>query len=186
MLSIRIKAVILDRDGTLIEHVPYLHDPGKVRLLPGVVQGLRKALDAGILLFLHSNQSGVGRGLFKLEDVEACNVRMLELMNLGASPFHRICLAPEAPEAPAVYRKPSPRFAREIMRDFGIAPDEVCYVGDRWSDLATAVAAETQAVGVASGLENLHEEICEHGLQGSFPVCESFHAAMDLILGKPC
>lgn len=180
-----IKALVLDRDGTLIEHRPYLHDPAEVRLLPGVVAGLQAALDAGLLLFLHSNQSGVGRGLFDVAAAEACNARMLELMGLGAAPFQRLCLAPEAPDAPAVYRKPSPRFAREIIRDFGLAPAEICYVGDRWSDLATAVAAETQAVGVATGLEDLAAELRNHGLTDRYPVCDSFPAAMELILGKP-
>lgn len=181
-----IKALILDRDGTLIEHIPYLHEPDNVRLLPGVAAGLRAAVDAGILLFLHSNQSGVGRGLFDLAAVEACNVRMLELMDLKAPLFTRICLAPEPPDVPAEYRKPSPRFAHEIIQDFGFAPAEICYVGDRWSDLATALAAETQAIGVATGLDDLSAEIRAHGLLDRFPVCDSFSTAISLILDKPC
>lgn len=57
-----IKALVLDRDGTLIEHVPYLHKPEDVRLLPGVREGLAAARAGGLTLFLHTNQSGVGRG----------------------------------------------------------------------------------------------------------------------------
>jgi D-glycero-D-manno-heptose 1,7-bisphosphate phosphatase len=186
MENILIKALILDRDGTLIEHVPYLDDPAEVNLLPGVVDGLKAAIDSGILLFLHSNQSGVGRGMFDLEAAEACNARMIDLLGLGKAVFSRICLAPEAPEDPAIYRKPSPRFAFEIIRDFELSPDQICYVGDRWSDLATATAAGTRAVGVATGLDDLREEIREHGLQDSYPVCDSFLAAMALILGKSC
>ncbi|MEO8614621.1 MAG: HAD-IIIA family hydrolase [Luteolibacter sp.] len=186
MLTHPIKALILDRDGTLIEHVPYLYDPANVRLLPGVVAGLKAALDAGILLFIHSNQSGVGRGLFDLAAAEACNMRMLELLGLGDSIFQRVCLAPEAPDAPEIYRKPSPRFASEIMLDFGLLPGEVCYVGDRWSDLATAVATGTQAVGVATGLEDLRQELHEHGLLDQYPVCDSLLSAMSLILQKSC
>lgn len=185
MLQHPIKALVLDRDGTLIEHVPYLQDPENVRLLSGVVDGLQVAINAGVLLFLHTNQSGVGRGMFDLSAAEACNTRMLELIALGVSLFQRVCLAPEAPDSPEIYRKPSPRFAYEIMRDFGLAPQEICYVGDRWSDLATAVAAGTQAVGISTGLEDLGAEILDHGLQDRYPVCDSFLDAMDLILGKP-
>lgn len=170
----------------MIEHVPYLHEEEKVKLLPGVVDGLRAAIDAGILLFLHSNQSGVGRGMFDLEAVEACNTRMLDLLALGSPVFSRICLAPEAPDDPSISRKPSPRFALEIMRDYGLTSSEICYIGDRWSDLATAAAAETRAIGVATGLDDLREEIREHGLQNTYPVCDSFLAAMALILPNPC
>ncbi|MFP6859301.1 MAG: hypothetical protein VCA73_18630 [Roseibacillus sp.] len=52
------KALILDRDGTLIEHVPYLCDPAQVRLLPDVRESLWEFLSAPILLFLHPKPSG--------------------------------------------------------------------------------------------------------------------------------
>jgi D-glycero-D-manno-heptose 1,7-bisphosphate phosphatase len=178
------RALVLDRDGTLIEHVHYLDDPAEVRLLPGVADGLHAALDAGILLFLHSNQSGVGRGLHSLEAAHACNARMIELLGRPTI-FQRICLATETPDEPPVYRKPSPRFAREIMRDFNLAADQLCYLGDRWSDLATAAAAGTRAVGVATGLTNLRAELVDHGLHDRFPICNSFAAAIQLVLGPP-
>ncbi len=176
-----IKALILDRDGTLIEHVPYLHDPALIRVLPGVREGLRAALDAGLTLYLHTNQSGVGRGMFTLAQAEACNVRLIELLDLGKAPFARICTAPEGPKEPAVYRKPSPRFAREIMAERRIAAGELCYIGDRGSDLETAHAAGTRAVGVATGLDDLAAELSAVGL-GHFPVFPSFRAAVDHVL----
>lgn len=176
-----IKALVLDRDGTLIEHVPYVHDPAQIRLLPEVREGLAAARAAGVRLFLHTNQSGVGRGMFTLAQAEACTARMIELFDLGPAPFARICTAPEAPEAPAIYRKPSPRFAREIMAEFGFAPEELCYVGDRGSDLATGHAAGTRGVGVATGLDDLASELREAGL-GRYPVFKSFRAAIDHVL----
>ena len=93
-------ALILDRDGTLIEHVPYLWDPDKVRLLPGVADALSHAREKGARLFLHSNQSGVGRGLFDISAVHACNERMIELLGTGPATFDRICIAPERPDDP--------------------------------------------------------------------------------------
>jgi D-glycero-D-manno-heptose 1,7-bisphosphate phosphatase len=176
-----IKALILDRDGTLIEHVPYLHDPSLIRVLPGVREGLRAALDAGVVLYLHTNQSGVGRGMFSLVQAEACNVRLIELLDLGEAPFERICMAPEAPEAPAVYRKPSPRFAHEIMAEQGYAAGELCYVGDRGSDIETAHASGTRAVGVATGLDDLASELRAAGLS-HYPVFPSFREAIDHVL----
>jgi D-glycero-D-manno-heptose 1,7-bisphosphate phosphatase len=179
----QIKALILDRDGTLIKHVPYLHDPSLIRVLPGVRDGLQAALDAGLVLYLHTNQSGVGRGMFGLVQAEACNVRLIELLNLGKAPFARICLAPEAPEAPAVYRKPSPRFAHEIMAERGYAADELCYIGDRGSDIETGRAAGTRAVGVATGLDDLASELRTAGLL-NYPIFPSFREAIAHVLSS--
>lgn len=176
-----IKALVLDRDGTLIEHVPYMHKPDEVRVLPGVREALAAAQAAGLKLFLHTNQSGVGRGLFTLAEAEACTARMVELLDLGPDLFERICTAPEHPKDPAIYRKPSPRFARELMAEFGLQAQEICYIGDRGSDLETGHAAGTRAVGVATGLDDLAAELREAGL-GHYPVFPSFRAAIDHLL----
>lgn len=182
MSSPALKALILDRDGTLIVHVPYLSDPAKVELLPGVRDGLRAARDAGVTLFLHSNQSGVGRGMYSLEAVDACNRRLIELLGLGEAPFARICIAPERPEEPSVYRKPSPVFAREIMQEFGFAPGEICCIGDRGLDLETAERAGLRGVGVATGLDDLRAEIAAANFKRSYPVFDRFDDAIRYVL----
>ncbi|MCY3015239.1 MAG: HAD-IIIA family hydrolase [Planctomycetota bacterium] len=120
----------MDRDGTLIEHVPYLHDPAGVVLLPGVREALLRAKEASIRLFLFTNQSGVGRGLFSLADVEAVNERMLDLLGLGRYLFTAICIAPERPDEPSAYRKPSPRFITETLALHRIDRDAAWMLGD--------------------------------------------------------
>ncbi len=175
-------ALILDRDGTLIEHVPYLSSPDEVRLLPGVSGALQAARAAGAALFLHSNQSGVGRGLFDVAAVDACNRRLIELLDLGPEPFARICVATEAPGMPSVYRKPSPAFAREVMRDYGLQASQIWYCGDRGSDLETALQAGTRGAGVATGLGDLHAELDASGIAESFPVFASLEHAIAHIL----
>ena len=124
------EAVFLDRDGTLIEHVHYLKDPAQVVLLPGVREALALARDAALKLFLFTNQSGVGRGLFTLSEVEACNARMIELMGLGRQPFEAVCIATETPDEPQQYRKPSPRFIHEMLDQHGIDPAAAWMLGD--------------------------------------------------------
>lgn len=152
------KALILDRDGTLIEHVPYLYELEKVRLLPTVQAALTYAIEQKVLLFLHTNQSGIGRHIFQIDDAYACNARMIELLNLGNAPFARICIAPEAPDQPSTYRKPSPQFAREICEQYALSPEQICYIGDNATDLATAAAAGTNAVGLTTGLHDIRKE----------------------------
>jgi len=144
-------ALFLDRDGTLIRHVHYLHDPAGVELLPGVAAALARAKELGYLLFLHTNQSGVGRGMFTLEQAEACNARMVELIGLGDNVFADICTAPEAPGQPQVYRKPSPKFAREMATKHGLDLAQCWMIGDYAADIETAFAAGMQAALIDDG-----------------------------------
>jgi D-glycero-D-manno-heptose 1,7-bisphosphate phosphatase len=177
------KAIIFDRDGTLIEHVPYLCQPILVKVLPCVTESILTARQSGAMLFLHTNQSGVSRELYKLEDVHAVNERMLELFELGPNVFDKICVATEHPDSPPIYRKPSPRFAFEVMQEYGFAPDEITYIGDRVTDLETALAAGTRGVGVATGLIDLRAEVALAKLPVTFPICDNLFEAVTLALG---
>jgi len=142
------EALFLDRDGTLIEHVPYLHDPAGVVLLPGVREGLVRARKASIRLFLFTNQSGVGRGLFTLADVEAVNRRMLDLLGLGTDLFAAICIAPEHPDEPSAYRKPSPRFINETLILHGIDRHAAWMLGDSAVDWEAGLNAGIQVAAI--------------------------------------
>lgn len=177
-----IKALILDRDGTLIEHVHYLSDPKYVRILPGVKRGLKVLRDKKIKLFLHSNQSGVGRNYFSLEKVHECNLRMCKLLDFKFEEFEKVCIATEKPDDTITYRKPSPRFALEVMTEFGLNPSEICHVGDRLSDIVVSTEIGTRAIGVNTGLVNLEEEVKDAGLQGRFPIFNSFKEVIKYIV----
>lgn len=148
------KALFLDRDGTLIPDKGYLHKPHQVELLPGVSAALKQALDAGYSLFVLTNQSGVGRGYYTLGDAEACNRRMEVLLHLKTPVFVEIGVAPEAPEAPLHYRKPSPRFILEMSAKYGLDPRYCFMVGDRWSDIEAGLNAGIVSVGLESGADD--------------------------------
>ena len=128
------RALFLDRDGTIIPDKHYLADPDGVELLPGVAAALARARELGYALFLFTNQSGVARGYFRLDDVHRCNVRMEELIGLPAPLFSDICIATEGPNDPPLYRKPSPRFILESIARHGLDPQHCWMVGDREGD----------------------------------------------------
>jgi D-glycero-D-manno-heptose 1,7-bisphosphate phosphatase len=135
------KALFFDRDGTLIVHKHYLADPAGVELLPGVKETLHRALAAGWRLYLFTNQSGVARGFYTMAQVETCNARMLELLALPAPGFSGICIAPESPDEPAVYRKPSPRYILERITADGLDPASCWMVGNNLSDVQAGLNA---------------------------------------------
>jgi D-glycero-D-manno-heptose 1,7-bisphosphate phosphatase len=132
--SLRPRAVFVDRDGTLIVNHPYLGDPTLVDPLPGVREALGRLLAERIPIYLFTNQSGVGRGLITLNDVERVNRRMLDLFGLGDHVFEAVCIATERPDEPARYRKPSPRFILESLAARSIAAVDAWMVGDSTVD----------------------------------------------------
>ena len=85
----KIKYVILDRDGTLIKYIPYLFEKEKVELIPGTIEAIKILIKKNIKINLHTNQSGVGRGYFGISDVVDCNNKMIELIGLGQNIFRK-------------------------------------------------------------------------------------------------
>ena len=146
-------AIFLDRDGTLIHDPGYLHEPDKVALLPGVAATIRALRDAGVLLFLFTNQSGPARGLCTIDDVIACNDRMAELIGLDA-PFDGVCLATEPPDTEGGYRKPSPRFILETIEKLHLDPRRCLAVGDKRRDLEAALRASIRAVRISADIDD--------------------------------
>jgi D-glycero-D-manno-heptose 1,7-bisphosphate phosphatase len=144
------EAVFFDRDGTLIEHVPYLRDPEQVVLLPGVRDALERLQAAAIRMFLFTNQSGVGRGLCTMAEVEAVNQRLVELLGLGSEPFAGICIAPESPGEPSRYRKPSPRYINEMLALHDIPAAKAWMVGDSPVDWDAGIAAGVRTAAIVT------------------------------------
>ncbi|MCE9629982.1 MAG: HAD-IIIA family hydrolase [Planctomycetia bacterium] len=142
------QAVFLDRDGTLIENRHYLASPEGVALLPGVREALARVRDAGAKLFLFTNQSGVGRGMFTLADVEAVNRRMIDALELGDDLFAGVCIAPERPDEPPVYRKPSPRFIHEMLAAHAIVAETAWMVGDAPTDWEAGINAGIHSAAI--------------------------------------
>lgn len=145
------RAVFLDRDGTIIEHVPFLSDLEQVVLTPGADAALLELMNSGYLLFLLSNQSGVGRGLFSESQAHACNRRMLELLKLPDSGFQETCMAFEVPGEESLYRKPSPRFILEMIDKYDLRESQCCMVGDSHSDVETGLGAGIRPVLIGTG-----------------------------------
>ena len=133
-------ALFLDRDGTLIEDSGYIGSLDRVVPFPGAGEALRRAASR-FQIHLVTNQSGIGRGYYTLEDAAACNRRMLELMELPDDFLAGICIAPERPDEPSAYRKPSPRYLNEVIAREGLRAGDCWMAGDRLSDLQCGVAA---------------------------------------------
>lgn len=178
----RRRLIFFDRDGTLIKYIPYVSDPQKVELLPTVKASLHRLAEANQLLFLHTNQSGVSRGYFKLDAALSCNKKCVELLDLGDSPFLETCVATEMPGDLSGYRKPSTKFAEQMLAKYGGVGKDVVYIGDSASDLLTAQSCGGLGVGVDTGDGTLRSSLLSKSPESNFPVFDNMKKVTDYLL----
>jgi D-glycero-D-manno-heptose 1,7-bisphosphate phosphatase len=132
------RAVFLDRDGVLIADKGYVSRPEDVEILPGVREALLNLQAAGWRLIVVTNQSGIGRGLFTVEDFERVTYRMRELIQVE---FGGIFFCPHIPEDGCDCRKPRPGLLLKAAKEMGIDLAQSVMVGDRLSDVEAGTAA---------------------------------------------
>ena len=140
-------AIFLDRDGTLMEEVGYCADPAQVRVYPGVPAALQCLRNAGYLLILITNQSGIGRSYFTDEDYRAVQSefeRQIQPAHLDA-----VYYCPDAKPSPC--RKPSPGMLRDAARDHAIDLSRSYMIGDKSSDIEAGQAAGCRTILVQTG-----------------------------------
>ncbi len=129
------RAVFLDRDGTIIEDKDYLRDPREMVIFSGAGTALKRLQAEGFRLFIVTNQSGVGRGIFTMADVERVNLHLEQEFGRMGVHFERMYVAPEAPDVPSRGRKPSPQFLFDARDEFGLDLAQSYMVGDKLIDL---------------------------------------------------
>lgn len=133
----QVKAVLFDRDETLVVDVPFNGDPERVQPAPNARAALDRLRAAGLRLAVVSNQSGVGRGLITADQADAVNRRVDELLG----PFEGFFVCPHAPEDGCECRKPKPKLILDAARALGVDPSCCVVVGDRESDVEAARSA---------------------------------------------
>ncbi|MBC7291664.1 MAG: HAD-IIIA family hydrolase, partial [Actinotalea sp.] len=151
-----VRAVLFDRDGTLVHDVPYNGDPDRVR----VVDGAREVLDAlraqGVPVGVVTNQSGIARGLVTAEQVAAVNARI----EAELGPFDTWQQCPHGPDDACACRKPGPVMVLRAAAALGLRPAQCAVVGDIGADLGAAVSAGARGVLVPTPVTR-PEEVAE-------------------------
>jgi D-glycero-D-manno-heptose 1,7-bisphosphate phosphatase len=144
-------AIFLDRDGTIIEERNYLSDPDQVALLEGAAAGLRAMARLGLPLVIVSNQSGIGRGYFSLEQAKAVESRLRTLLEREGITIHGWYMCPHAPEDGCACRKPSPGMIEAAVRDLDLLPERSFVIGDKRCDLDLAATVGAAGLLVTTG-----------------------------------
>jgi histidinol-phosphate phosphatase family protein len=151
-------AVFLDRDG-VVNKFPgpgkYVLSWSEFELLPGVPEALRRLRKAGFALILVTNQSGVGRGLMRLADLQHIHERLRQ--TLGAAAFDAVYYCPHHPDDYCRCRKPSPEMILQAARERKLDLAKSFVVGDSGRDIEMGKAAGCRTVFCRQSLPNPEE-----------------------------
>jgi histidinol-phosphate phosphatase family protein len=147
------RAVLLDRDGTLIVDVPYNGDPARVVPVPGARAALDRLRAHGVALAVVTNQSGVARGLIRPEQVDAVNRRVEAL--LGPLGPWLVCMHGEADRCAC--RKPAPGLVLAAAAALGVPAEACAVVGDTGADVQAALAAGARPILVPTAVTRAAE-----------------------------
>jgi D-glycero-D-manno-heptose 1,7-bisphosphate phosphatase len=153
-------AAFLDRDGTIIHDEHYIADPARVRLLPGATEALRRLREAGMMLVVVSNQSGVARGRITPAQVAAVHARMTELLGFAGVSIDAAYHCEHGPDDDCTCRKPRPGMLLRAAEEHAIDLRRSIMIGDKPSDVAAGLAAGCRATlftgDWTSVLDSLH------------------------------
>jgi len=160
-------AVFLDRDGTVNVDYGFVAKPEDVKLLPGVVEAIRELNQAGIPVFIISNQSGVGRGYYTVDDVKAVNEEIRKQLAEQGAKVQDFYFCPHAPEENCECRKPKVGLIRQAMEESNLDLKRIYTIGDKPSDVELAHNAGGMGTVVFSG-QTKPEDIASWPFQPDF------------------
>ncbi|MGI6525705.1 MAG: HAD-IIIA family hydrolase [Bdellovibrionota bacterium] len=129
------KAIFLDRDGTIIEHIEYLHEPERVREIEGSFAALKQLRELGFKIIIVTNQPGIGFGYFDKEDFFKVNKEFLRLANNAGVLIDKIYFCPHTAAEKCECRKPNTAFLKRAVSELGIDLSKSFMIGDSASDI---------------------------------------------------
>ena len=175
------KLLILDRDGVINEDSDaYIKSVAEWRPIPGSLEAIARLSQAGWRVFIASNQSGIGRGLFDYDALLAMHAHLQQAVTALGGHISGIEFAPEHPDLASDMRKPAPGMLKDIARRLQVNLDGVPFVGDSESDIAAARSAGARPILVRTGKGRRTESA--HALPG-VPVYDDLAAfATELLI----
>ncbi|MFB3854912.1 MAG: D-glycero-alpha-D-manno-heptose-1,7-bisphosphate 7-phosphatase [Vicinamibacterales bacterium] len=183
-------AVLLDRDGTLIEEVGYLDRIERLKLFPWSIDSVRLLNRAGFKVAVVSNQAGVARGFFDETFVGEVEEYLARRMSQGGARIDGFYYCPHHPDATieryrknCECRKPRPGLALAAAAELGLDLGRSFVVGDRWLDVQLGHAAGARSILVRTGYGRTEEERGPGAVAQPYAVVENLIEAVSVILG---
>jgi len=150
------KLIFLDRDGVINEYpgpTKYVNNHIEFNFIPGSVQGVSKLNACGFKLVVISNQAGVAKELYTLDDLEQINRKMISGLKENNACVSGIYYCTHHPQEGCSCRKPGLGLLKQAVSDLGVVPEESFFIGDSFLDMRAAKAFGAKSVLVLSGRE---------------------------------
>jgi D-glycero-D-manno-heptose 1,7-bisphosphate phosphatase len=145
------RAVFLDRDGTVAEEVGYMNHLSRFRLFPFAAAAIRRLNQAGWLVIVVTNQSGVARGYFPEELVRQVNARMVRELARAGARVDGVYYCPHRAEDECDCRKPRPGMLERAALEHGLRLPGCYFVSDLYADLEMAHREDCRSILVLTG-----------------------------------
>ena len=179
------RAIFIDKDGTLIQDIPYNVNPALLQFTKGAVEALNHFSAMGFLLIIVSNQSGVARGYFGEKDLENLKSKVTEMLGARGVELDAILCCPHHPEGKVPpfnveceCRKPKPGLILQAAADFDIDLSASWMIGDILNDVEAGNRAGCRTILLDNGNET-EWEFSEHRTPTA--VVASFQEAVNVI-----
>jgi D-glycero-D-manno-heptose 1,7-bisphosphate phosphatase len=144
-------AVFIDRDGTIMQDTDYCSDPQQVKIFPRVAEALRRLKSKGFKVIIITNQSGIGRGFFTVEQYRAVEAEVLR--QLGDGLINATYFCPDVPGQHSSCRKPAPGMIVEATREHQIDLARSFLIGDKEIDAECGRNAGLRTIRVRTGFD---------------------------------
>jgi D-glycero-D-manno-heptose 1,7-bisphosphate phosphatase len=144
-------AVFIDRDGTIMQDADYCSDPQQVKIFPRVAEALRRLKSKGFKVIIVTNQSGIGRGFFTVEQYRAVEAEVLRQLGDGLIDATYFC--PDVPGQHSSCRKPAPGMIVEATREHQIDLAQSFLIGDKEIDAECGRNAGVRTIRVLTGFD---------------------------------
>lgn len=146
------KIIVLDRDGVINEdRDDFVKNAAEWVILDGAANAIANLTQGGWRVVVATNQSGLGRGLFDMEALNAMHEKMLRYVHRAGGRIDGIFFCPHHPDEQCQCRKPAPGMLLDIAARFGVRPESLTLIGDSLRDLEAVVAVGGQPILVKTG-----------------------------------
>ncbi len=161
----RVKAVFLDRDGTINYERNYVHKIEDFELIPGTLEALRLLTDNEIKIYIITNQAGIARGYFTEEQFLDLTRHMLSCFDKNECRIEEVLYCPHHPDGiipeytqKCLCRKPGTKLIEEVMNKEKLNINEIVLVGDRDSDIEAGLRLGITTYLVLTGYGREHKD----------------------------
>ncbi|WVH09329.1 MAG: Histidinol-phosphatase [Fluviibacter phosphoraccumulans EoVTN8] len=178
------KLIILDRDGVInVDSALYIKSPAEWKPIEGSLEAIARLNQSGYRVVVATNQSGIGRGLFDMDTLNAMHEKMHRCLAAVGGRVDAIFYCPHTADEKCDCRKPKPGMFERIAKVYNIDLKGVPTIGDSLRDLQAGSAAGCTPFLVRTGKGE--KTVAESGLPEGTTIHDNLAAAVKALLGRP-